>query len=105
MFASSMIGKRSCEARYSSSRETLSGASLSSTRKRPKAESGSIPPGARSASTDVSAETIATRAISRLRDEYEVELSLKEFFANPSVRGLAEVIEELILQELEDLDE
>lgn len=48
---------------------------------------------------------IATRVISRLREDYEVELTLKQFFAEPTIAGLASTIEAMILEELEALDD
>ena len=44
---------------------------------------------------------LATRIISRLRDQLDIELSIKDFFGAPTIAQLAEKVEEVILSELE----
>jgi acyl carrier protein len=47
----------------------------------------------------------ATRTISRVRSVFQIELSLKLFFMDPTVSGQALIIENAILEEIEGLDE
>jgi acyl-CoA synthetase (AMP-forming)/AMP-acid ligase II len=47
----------------------------------------------------------ATRAISRVRSVFQMELPLKMFFMDPTVSGQALIIENVILEEIEGLDE
>ncbi|HPZ09329.1 MAG TPA: AMP-binding protein [Candidatus Eremiobacteraeota bacterium] len=48
---------------------------------------------------------LASQIISRLRDKFQVELSLTRFFASPTIKDQARIIEELILEEIEELPE
>jgi acyl transferase domain-containing protein len=48
---------------------------------------------------------LGTQLISRLREAFPVEFSLDGLFASPTVAGIAEVIEELLIQKLEALPE
>jgi acyl-CoA synthetase (AMP-forming)/AMP-acid ligase II/acyl carrier protein len=47
----------------------------------------------------------ATRTISRVRSVFQIELSLKMFFMDPTVFGQALIVENVILDEIEKLDE
>jgi acyl carrier protein len=47
----------------------------------------------------------ATRTISQVRSVFQIELSLKMFFMDPTVSGQALIIENVILEEIEGLDE
>ena len=47
----------------------------------------------------------ATRTIARVRSVFQIELSLKVFFMDPTVSGQALIIEKIILEEIEGLDE
>ena len=47
----------------------------------------------------------ATRTISEVRSVFQIELSLKMFFMDPTVSGQALIIENVILGEIEGLDE
>ncbi|MCX8131565.1 MAG: SDR family NAD(P)-dependent oxidoreductase [Clostridia bacterium] len=48
---------------------------------------------------------MATRVISRLRESYPFELSLKELFTASTVAGMAELLEREIIEKLEELPE
>jgi acyl carrier protein len=48
---------------------------------------------------------LATRLVSRVRRTFELELSLRELFWKPTVFELAEVIEKLVIEQLENLSE
>jgi acyl carrier protein len=48
---------------------------------------------------------MAIRAIFRIRKAVGVELQVRSFFDAPTVAGLAEVVEELILDQIEDLSD
>lgn len=48
---------------------------------------------------------LATRVVSRVRQALEVELSLIQFFENPTVASLAAIVEDLVIDQIEGLDE
>ncbi len=48
---------------------------------------------------------LMTQVISRLREAFQIELSIRRFFASPTVAGLARVIEELLVDEIRELSE
>ncbi|MCP4659279.1 MAG: amino acid adenylation domain-containing protein, partial [bacterium] len=48
---------------------------------------------------------LATRLVNRVRNTFEIDVPLREFFATPSVAGLAVLIEEIITAELEQLSD
>ena len=47
---------------------------------------------------------LATQLVSRVRSHFEIDLSLRDFFAAPNVTALAAVVEEILLAEIEDLE-
>jgi amino acid adenylation domain-containing protein len=48
---------------------------------------------------------LATQILSRVRDAFQVELPLRSLFEKPTIEGLAEVIEMILLEEIEDLSD
>jgi phthiocerol/phenolphthiocerol synthesis type-I polyketide synthase E len=48
---------------------------------------------------------LATRIATRLRDTFQIEVSLQSFFASPTVAGLARVIERTLIDKVEALSE
>ncbi|MFY9226983.1 MAG: SDR family oxidoreductase [Blastocatellia bacterium] len=48
---------------------------------------------------------LATQIVTRLRAMYQVELSLQKLFEHPTVAELAELIEELLLEQLEEMSD
>jgi acyl carrier protein len=48
---------------------------------------------------------LAAQVIARIRDRFDVELSLRSLFDHPTLRGMAAEIERLILAKLESLRE
>jgi acyl carrier protein len=48
---------------------------------------------------------LMTQVISRLREAFQIELSIRKFFESPTIAGLAKVIEELLANESRELSE
>jgi NAD(P)-dependent dehydrogenase (short-subunit alcohol dehydrogenase family)/acyl carrier protein len=48
---------------------------------------------------------IAMQIVAKVRSFYQIDLSLREFFAAPSVAGISAVVERKILREIEDLSD
>jgi acyl carrier protein len=48
---------------------------------------------------------LMTQVISRLREAFQIELSIRKFFESPTIAGLAKVIEELLAEEIRELSE
>jgi acyl carrier protein len=48
---------------------------------------------------------LATQVISRINKAFQVELSLRSFFEEPTIAGLSMGIEETLIKEIEDLPE
>jgi acyl carrier protein len=48
---------------------------------------------------------LATRVVSRIRETYQVDVPLRQFFEGPTVAEMALAVEELLIDELEAMDE
>ncbi|MCP4154951.1 MAG: acyltransferase domain-containing protein [bacterium] len=55
---------------------------------------------------DINGDSLtATQLVTRLLDIYPVEISLEQFFAEPTIAGLAGVVRELLIAKVKDLSE
>jgi iturin family lipopeptide synthetase A len=48
---------------------------------------------------------LATQIVSKICSQYRVQLSLEAFFASPTIAGVSEIVEAMILQEIEQLSD
>jgi phthiocerol/phenolphthiocerol synthesis type-I polyketide synthase E len=48
---------------------------------------------------------MAIRAIFRVRQAVGIELEVRDFFASPTVAGLAEVVESMIVDQIQNLSD
>jgi acyl carrier protein len=48
---------------------------------------------------------IATQLVSRIRDEFQIELPLRALFETPTITGLAQAVEDLLIESIEALSD
>jgi acyl carrier protein len=47
----------------------------------------------------------ATQVVSRISEAFQIRLPLRTFFENPTVEGLGEAVERILLEEIAGLDD